>query len=409
MDYVVTQLGARMAYAVPRILHAAGRLDHFFTDISAGKGWLSWCGRIPPALQPGELRRLTGRVVAGLPRERVTSFNLFGLRYAHLNRQARSPSEATRAFLWAGRTFCRRVLRAGLGEARGVYVFNSAGLEVLQAARAAGRRTTLEQTIAPRRIENRLIQTEVEKFPVWQAPAGDDSALAAYCDREEAEWQLADVIVCGSRFVRDGIAARGGPAERCVIVPYGVDGLAHLPPRGKHSGPLRVLVAGTVGLRKGSPYVLAAARALGNKAVFRMVGKIDVLPKAAALLSEDVELTGSVPRSDMAAHFAWADVFLLPSLCEGSATVVYEALAASLPVVCTANTGSVVRDGIEGFIVPACDGAAIVEVLARLAEDAELRRSMAEQARRRADSFDLAAYGRRLLDALDGAGTERRP
>ncbi|MEA2780603.1 MAG: hypothetical protein QOK29_2147, partial [Rhodospirillaceae bacterium] len=40
MSYVVAQLGARMHYAVPRILHAADQLDHFFTDISADKGLL---------------------------------------------------------------------------------------------------------------------------------------------------------------------------------------------------------------------------------------------------------------------------------------------------------------------------------------------------------------------------------
>jgi len=109
----------------------------------------------------------------------------------------------------------------------------------------------------------------------------------------------------------------------------------------------------------------------------------------------------------MRAHFAWADVFLLPSLCEGSATVVYEALAASLPVICTQNTGSVVRNGVEGEIVPIRDSEMIADALAGLARDPERRRDMAEQAARRAKSFDLAAYGRRLMDALD-MGQARR-
>jgi glycosyltransferase involved in cell wall biosynthesis len=180
-----------------------------------------------------------------------------------------------------------------------------------------------------------------------------------------------------------------------------------MPPRQSHDGPLRVLTVGGVGLRKGSPYVLAAARALAGLATFRMVGAIEALPQAVAKLSEAVELTGPIPRSDMRAHFAWADVFLLPSLCEGSATVVYEALAASLPVICTQNTGSVVRNGVEGEIVPIRDSEMIADALAGLARDPERRRDMAEQAARRAKSFDLAAYGRRLMDALD-MGQARR-
>ena len=35
----VAQLGARMHYAVPRILHAAGMLERFYTDLAAVRGW----------------------------------------------------------------------------------------------------------------------------------------------------------------------------------------------------------------------------------------------------------------------------------------------------------------------------------------------------------------------------------
>jgi glycosyltransferase involved in cell wall biosynthesis len=138
-----------------------------------------------------------------------------------------------------------------------------------------------------------------------------------------------------------------------------------------------------------------------------MVGPVEALPPAVTKLKEYVQLTEAVPRSDIAGHVAWADVFLLPSLCEVSATVVYEALAASLPVICTENSGSVVRDGIEGRIVPIRDSGAIVEALAGLAPDAEARREMAKRAKERAASFDLAAYHhllaadhRRLIDVL---------
>ena len=48
-------------------------------------------------------------------------------------------------------------------------------------------------------------------------------------------------------------------------------------------------------------------------------------------------------------------MFVLPSLAEGSAEVTYEAIAAGVPVVTTRAAGSVVRDGIEGRIVPERD------------------------------------------------------
>ncbi|MEJ0001123.1 MAG: glycosyltransferase [Verrucomicrobiota bacterium] len=95
--------------------------------------------------------------------------------------------------------------------------------------------------------------------------------------------------------------------------------------------------------------MLEAARRLGSRAQFRMVGAIQVFPEAERALRQHVELTGPVPRAQIAAQYAWADVLLLPSICEGSATVTYEAMAQGVPVVCTPQTGSVVRDGRGRF------------------------------------------------------------
>lgn len=400
MGYAVAQLGARMHYAVPRILHESGQLEHFYTDICASKGWPRWCTRVPAAWRPDGLRRIAGRIPQGVPSDKITAFNLLGLRYARRRRRARSSGDLRRSFLWMGEAFCRHVLSRGLGAASGVYVFNSAGLEVLDAAKLSKRWTVLEQTIAPLQIETELLQCERQRFPAWQVPINDDGEVVRFSERERAEWQLADRILCGSAFVRDGIAACGGPAERCVVVPYGVDGRFRLAPRRSHDGPIRVLVVGAVGLRKGSQYVLAAARCLQFRAHVRMVGPIECREPAVRELREFVELTGPVPHSAMLQHFAWADLLLLPSLCEGSATVIYEALAASLPVICTPNCGSIVRHGIDGIVVPIRDSQAVVEAVLDLARDPERRRSMAENAGRRAAMFDLAAYGRALASAL---------
>ncbi len=74
---------------------------------------------------------------------------------------------------------------------------------------------------------------------------------------------------------------------------------------------------------------------------------------------------------------------LLPSLCEGSATAVYEALAAGLPVICTPNTGSVVRHGIDGYIVPIRDVHETAQILRQLADNPALLARMSESARER--------------------------
>ncbi|HEY9346513.1 MAG TPA: glycosyltransferase family 4 protein, partial [Inquilinus sp.] len=157
------------------------------------------------------------------------------------------------------------------------------------------------------------------------------------------------------------------------------------------------------GLRKGTPYVLEAARRMRGLADFRMVGRGAVPSAACAGLDGVVQFTGPIPRLEIIAQYAWADVFLLPSVCEGSATVTYEALAAGLPVITTPNTGSVVRDGTDGFVVPIRDVDAIVQSLHLLRADRARLSEMSHNAKLRAQDFDLAGYGRRLCDALGKA------
>lgn len=400
--YIVAQLGARMHYAVPRILQASGQLEKFYTDICAVQGWPRMLNLIPNFLRPPKVRRLLARVPQGIPHRRITAFNDFGYEYAKRQnstaRQGRFP-----VHLWAGEEFCRRVLNDGFGRAGGVFTFNTAGLELLQAAKREGLKAVMEQTIAPMRVELKLLSEERTRFSGWETAQGQDELADEFIRREEAEWQVADLIVCGSEFVREGIRQCGGPVEKCVVVPYGVElpGVRRQKPSRRKDSPLRVLTVGAVGLRKGSPYVLAAAKQLKGKAVFRMVGSIGVTREAEAQLREHVALTGVVPRNEIAVHFEWADVFLLPSLCEGSATVTYEALACGLPVICTPNTGSVVREDVDGFIVPIQNACGIAEKLEKLANDEECYARMSTNTRVRAKEFTVAAYGRGLLAALN--------
>jgi len=84
----------------------------------------------------------------------------------------------------------------------------------------------------------------------------------------------------------------------------------------------------------------------------KVVGRLDIKSHYVEKYSNVCEFTGLVPRSKMRELYKWADVFVLPSICEGSAMVTYEALSSGLPVITTPNSGSIVRNGIDGLIIP---------------------------------------------------------
>ena len=79
-------------------------------------------------------------------------------------------------------------------------------------------------------------------------------------------------------------------------------------------------------------------------------------------------------QREVAPYYALFDAFVLPSANEGTPVVAIEALAAGRPVVASAVGGvpDVVRDGEDGFLVPAGDVDALAERLERLARDKEL-------------------------------------
>jgi glycosyltransferase involved in cell wall biosynthesis len=100
------------------------------------------------------------------------------------------------------------------------------------------------------------------------------------------------------------------------------------------------------------------------------------------------------------AVYQQADVFTFPTIEEGSALVTYEALACGLPVVTTPNAGSVVRDGVEGLLVPIRNVEALAAALECLRADERLRREMGRAARARAEEFTWDGYGETLARVL---------
>jgi glycosyltransferase involved in cell wall biosynthesis len=420
--FAVIQLGARRRYAVPLIFFKAGLLGRFYTDILVTHGWPQILRMIPRSLQPPALRRSTSRgiEVANLPRERVKTFPWLGMKYALQCLRIQNMDARTRMHFDVADDLSRRILECGLGDATHLYCFDTASLGVMRAAAATGMHITMEQTNATRRVWTELLQREREKYPGWEICNPAEIIDDIIQNRYQEAWELADVIVCGSEFVREGIARCGGPVPKCAIVPYGVDfgnngeGAAWQRPvieeryaRRRAADPLRVLTVGKVGLNKGAPYVLEAAKAFGKRAQFRMVGAVALSKEATRRLRRCVQLVGFVPRVEVSNHYRWADVFLFPSVCEGSAGVVYEALAHGLPVICTPNTGSVVKDGVDGLIVEASSGAAVIAALEKLIADPQLCRTMGQNAFATSDQMDLKHYGERLLRAV-GCGAVLR-
>jgi glycosyltransferase involved in cell wall biosynthesis len=393
---------------VPVLIHQAGMLAQFFTDAYVGRGsaWQAlprlaqW---LPAARRPAGLQRLLGRREDGLPPEKVTAYNLFGAAYALAQNRAGNGESLERVYQAYGRRFADLVRQHPLCQGQGLYSFPSTALPLFQHGAPRGMKLFLDQFSAPRKIMARLMKEEYERWPGWEKPDSWAASSAAGLEAEKQECHLADAIICPSQFVARGLASLNIPSDKMFLVPHGVE-VARFscdrPPWHGHR-PLRLLFLGEVSLLKGVPYLYQAIESLGTTQVtLRLVGAVALQEPYRTLVARRGEVTGLVPRTEIRRHYAWADVFIFPSLCEGSAIVTYEALAAGLPVITTSHAGSVVRDGREGFVVPIRDPEGLAAKIDLLAANPELLAQMSRNAKKRAQEFSWERYGVRLVETL---------
>jgi glycosyltransferase involved in cell wall biosynthesis len=154
---------------------------------------------------------------------------------------------------------------------------------------------------------------------------------------------------------------------------------------------LQILYVGTLLGRKGQPVLLEAFAGLRRQGVPAHLTLVGGGPEREALealasrlgVAGDVTFTGGLGHDDVREQYARTDVFCLPSFAEGQPVVLMEAMAARLPVVSTwiAGTSELVEDGESGFLVHPGRADELEDALARLAEDAELRRRFGEHGR----------------------------
>ncbi len=402
----VAMLGARMHYAVPRILHNAGLLDRLYTDSYAGNKPTLMAGlRLLQKIGGGRTAaKWLGRQHSELPPDLVTSFEGLGIRFALERRRTHGCDALEALFVNTNRRFAERIIRRGLGDAHAVWGFCSASLEIFRIAKSEGRFCILEQATLPRLLMARLLNKVAEDWPCWQAGFEQPRHASVIGQREVEEWSLADLIVAPSDFVADGLIECGVAANKIQIIPYGVSTDMFPPPSEPRvaDGPLRILFVGEVGLRKGTPYLLEALRELGPKKVrARFAGSVLLDAKQLDRYRDVVEFMGAVPRTQMPNLYQWAQVFVLPSVVEGSATASYEALMSGIPVVATHNTGTIVRNGIEGWIVPVRDADAISDALKCYLGNPELLANHAEAAVASRHRVDLSRYSSELLNTLE--------
>ncbi len=287
----------------------------------------------------------------------------------------------------------RRLDRAPAGA---VLACEISALSTFRAARARGWVTLLDAPSIHHAAQDRLHG--------FSEPPSVHRRIVAIKDAEIA---LADAIVTVSALARSTYVEAGVPAEKVLAVPLGADlELFGAGPALERRGECRFLFAGAPIARKGFDLLVAALERLVENGVpfhLRLVGPGgEQSALVARLPRERWSVAGALPQRGLAAELAAADCLVLPSRNDSYGMVVAEALAAGRPVVVSSMVGAaeLVTEGVEGWVVPAGDGAALADRLAACARDPEALRARETACRAKARTATWEAYEARLLEAL---------
>jgi glycosyltransferase involved in cell wall biosynthesis len=229
-------------------------------------------------------------------------------------------------------------------------------------------------------------------------------------------YEEVDRILCPSSFVKRSFLEKGFPEERLLLVNFGFTHPSPCPETTSVSKPkdtFRLLYVGQLNFRKGLRYAVEAFRLLRHprKELVIVGPQTKVTGLEGARIPAEVKFAGVLKGAELDTAYASASAFVLPTVEEGLALVLGEAMVAGLPVITTTNSGGddLLTDGVEGLLVPAADSGALLEAMQKLADSPELCERMGHAALAKSESLgDWDAAAQRLVTALAGADAPGR-
>lgn len=259
----------------------------------------------------------------------------------------------------------------------------------------------------------KLYLEELEIQPLWASTLHAEKELhISENELEELalEPRLADKILVASSYTMETLLSQGIDKSKISISPYGVDFQKYnttgsVISQVTRKGPIHVVFVGSLIQRKGISYLLDAVKKF-SVSELKLVICTRWIPDKNILSRFDlknVEIRYHLSEKELIDQYKISDLFILPSIAEGYAHVIGEAMACGLPILATENTMArdCVTSGVEGFTIPIRSSTAIEEKLAHLVRNRDLLRHMGENACTRIQTHTWSAFRERVRAFAD--------
>jgi glycosyltransferase involved in cell wall biosynthesis len=289
-----------------------------------------------------------------------------------------------------------------------VYAYEDGALETFLAAKKLGLECIYDLPIAYHVLLQELLHEEAIRKPNWAFTLGggiNDSVQKL--ERKRKELELADTIVVASDFVRQSLP-KWTNEKKIIQSPFGTPfspSQFYLKEKSDNKK-LRVLFVGSMTQRKGLSDLFDAIQLVDSSKVELVV--LGSLAAPLSFYSDQIKFIYESTRSHdkVLELMRTCDVFCLPSIAEGRALVIQEAMSQGLPIIITANTGAedLVVNEETGFLVPIRSPEAIAEKINWFLANRNKIFQMGRNAKQLADTYSWDGYAATICSELSSNG-----
>jgi len=390
--------------SVLQVLQREGMLEKYYTTLGLSR---VAAARLP---LPGKFSRQLLRRAYDLPPEKISwepfreaiRLAALQLRWESLIRHETGCMSVDVVWQALDRQVAKTI-RRGDEKFRGVYCYEDGALDSFRAARERGLTCFYDQPVGYFQSARRIFIEEKELVPAFAATIPGLKDSPRKLERKARELELADVVIAASDFVSDTLLEAGIPRGKIRVVQFGSPDQA--PPHTGYSrqGPLRLLFVGRIGQRKGISYLLDAVPRFPKADVkLSLLGEFEGPPSVFAPYAHLFEHLLPRPHQEIFEAMSRHDLFFLPSLFEGQALAVLEAMRCGLPAIVTPNSGAgrVVVDGRSGFVIPIRSSDAIAEKIEYFLKNRAAVEGMGLAALERARNITWASYEGQIMSIV---------
>ena len=302
----------------------------------------------------------------------------------------------------------KRLKNAKKNGVTAVYAYEDGALETFREAKKLGLICIYDLPIAYWELGRKLMLEEAIRMPNWAITLGGgikDSAKKL--ERKSEELKLADIVIGPGAFVLNSLP-EWAKNKKLIQSPFGspkfIAPISNVQINDKEiSKPLRILFVGSMGQRKGLGDLFEAMKIINNSNI-----ELIVLGSLLAPLDfyknefPNFKYEAGRSHSEVLLLMQSCDIFCLPSIVEGRALVIQEAMSQGLPIIITPNTGGedLVIENETGFLVPIRSPEAIAEKINWFFENKSQIAKMGEKAKNHAAKYTWEKYADTIYNAL---------